>query len=267
MNKVNNVAHRGARSLAPENTMVAFHRGLAEKADLWETDIRPTIDGELVIFHDETLNRTTDAEKKFPKRELFSSGFTLKELKELDAGSWFVETDPFGQIASGALSKEEVEAFRGEKIPTLEEALIFTRDANFPVNLELKKLSDPITEFPMVDRVLETIKRVGINEELIIFSSFYHEWLREIRQKSPQFVLQALVEDIKEVHIDLENPEFDTYNADQSLITDEDIHKLVSKNITVNLYTVNDLAQMKRFIKAGVTNIITDFPQLLGKLL
>lgn len=267
MINVRNVAHRGARSLAPENTLVAFKRGFTEKADLWETDIRPTIDGELVLFHDDTLERTTNVEKKFPHKKFFSSGFTLEELKKLDAGSWFIETDPFGQIASGAVTRKEAEEFKGEKIPTLEEALIFTREINFQVNLELKELSYPIKKFPMVDKVLEVIKRIKIDTDLIIFSSFNHDWLREIREKSPQFVIQALVRNIDTVQIDFENPEFDTYNANQSLITDEKIRELVANNITVNLYTVNDLGQMERFIKAGVTNIFTDYPQRLRKLI
>ncbi|HFD40915.1 MAG TPA: glycerophosphodiester phosphodiesterase, partial [Anaerolineae bacterium] len=90
-----NIAHRGARSLAPENTLVAARKALAVGADLWETDVAVTADGELILFHDDSLVRTTDAERRFPDRAPWTfTTFSLAEIRSLDAGSWFVETDP-----------------------------------------------------------------------------------------------------------------------------------------------------------------------------
>lgn len=264
---VYNIAHRGARSLAPENTMAAFKRGHAENADLWETDVRPTVDGELVLFHDDDLKRTSDAEKKFPGRDLTSSSFTLEELRSLDAGSWFIEADPFGQIAAGALSEDELNSFRGEKIPTLAEGLIFTRDLNWPVNLELKALTDPMKDYPMVDRVFATIDKVGIDHSLIRISSFYHSWLEEISEKWPHIQIQAIIGKIGDTELDWGNLTFSTYNANHFLITEEKIREVTAKNKEVNLFTVNRPEDMKRFIDAGATGIFTDFPQVLDKYL
>ena len=98
-------AHRGARSLAPENTLAAARLALAAGARMWEIDVRMSRDGEIVLIHDPNLERTSDAPGKFPGRSPWLvHDFTLDELKTLDFGSWFSETDPFGQIAAGKIS-------------------------------------------------------------------------------------------------------------------------------------------------------------------
>ena len=118
------IAHRGARSLAPENTLKAAQIACETGADLWETDVAVTRDGHLVLFHDDTLLRCTDAEKKFPLKASFRvEDFDLKEIKTLDAGSYFVETDPFGQISQGNVGREAQTSFIGEPVPLLEEGL------------------------------------------------------------------------------------------------------------------------------------------------
>ncbi|MBW2561125.1 MAG: glycerophosphodiester phosphodiesterase, partial [Deltaproteobacteria bacterium] len=128
------IAHRGARSLAPENTLAAARRAREAGADLWETDVTVTKGGELVLLHDESLTRTTDVRDRFPNREPWHcSAFILREIRLLDAASWFEKADPFGQIAAGVVGKEDLSAYRGERIPTLREALQFTRDTSFPV--------------------------------------------------------------------------------------------------------------------------------------
>ena len=89
-----------------------------------EVDIRSTKDGHLVLLHDDTLVRTTNVSEVFPDREHDSvDTFTLAELKMLDAGSWFLDSDPFDQIRTGMISFPEMEKFQGCTIPTLEEFL------------------------------------------------------------------------------------------------------------------------------------------------
>src|SRR5689334_19964057 len=72
-------AHRGGSALAPENTLVAFEKGLSYGADALELDIHPTRDGEIVVFHDDTLDRTTDGSGRI-------TGFSLDDLRQFDAG-------------------------------------------------------------------------------------------------------------------------------------------------------------------------------------
>ncbi len=257
------IAHRGARSLAPENTIAAARKALELGADLWETDVAVTADEKLILFHDDSLKRTTNVEEAFPDREpwVFTT-FTLQEIRALDAGSWFVEEDPFGQIAAGAVSPEEAESYRGEKVPTLEEALEFTRDAGWAVNLELKRLPSPMEDFPVVQKVLETIRRVGIPLEEVVISSFVHRWLREMHALEPRLEIQALIGYFTSKPIDWSHVgEFHTYNSRNTLTPPEKVHELVEKGEEVNIFTVNDPDEAKRYIEAGVSGLFTDFPQ------
>ena len=168
------IAHRGARSVAPENTLAAADVARKMGADLWETDVNVTKDGELILFHDDTLDRTTDAVTQFPGvAELHClENYTLSHLKTLDLGKVFVEKDPFGCITAGDLTvcenrnisdKEKrivlnddqpmlfgacrsINALLGEKIPTLKEALNYTATHAWPVNLELKQQKNRTVE-------------------------------------------------------------------------------------------------------------------------
>ena len=116
------VAHRGASGYAPEHTIAAYTLAMEQGADYVEQDLTLTRDGLLVCLHDDTLERTTDVEARFPDRAVVENGpdgqpakrwyandFTLAELKTLDAGSWFDAR------------------FAGARIPTLEEAIALVK--------------------------------------------------------------------------------------------------------------------------------------------
>lgn len=262
------IAHRGARSLAPENTLAAARKALEVGADLWETDVAVTNDGELILFHDDSLARTTDVKARFPDRDPWHfTTFTLSELLLLDAGSWFEKADPFGRIAAGLVGREELLAYRNEKIPTLSEALCFTRDASFHVNLELKRLSPPMENFPVVERVLAMIDDAGIDYDRVIISSFNHEWLREVQARNPSLAIQALIGYSEIGPLDWGDLEFETYNARSTLIDENQVRAITEKGISVNLFTVNEEDEMLRFTEAGAAGLITDFPQRAVRLL
>ncbi len=263
-----NIAHRGARSLAPENTLVAARKALEIGADLWETDVSVTADGELILLHDESLTRTTDAARRFPHRAPWTcSTFSLAEILTLDAGSWFVETDPFGQIAAGAVPVHDQVAYQGLPVPTVREALRFTRDAGWRVNLELKQLSPPLESFPLVERVLAVIEETGIAADRVILSSFHHDWLHQAQAKRPDIEVQALIGDPVTAPLDWGDLSFAAYNVCSALITEAKIREVTAQGIAVNLFTVNDASDMRRFIAAGVSGLFTDFPQRLRALL
>lgn len=263
-----NIAHRGARSLAPENTLVAARKAFQIGADLWETDVIVTADEALILLHDDSLARTTDVEARFPDRTPWTvTTFTLDEIRSLDAGSWFVETDPFRQIAAGEVPPGEQSAYRGEKIPTLREALRFTQDSDWRVNLELKRLPPPMEHFPVVERVLELVDELNIAPDRVIISSFHHDWLRQVRALNPAITIQALIGYWEDEPLDWGDLEFETYNALSTLIDEAQIRDLAAKGIAVNLFTVNDERDMRRFIAAGVAGLFTDFPQRLRALL
>lgn len=262
------IAHRGARSLAPENTLAAARKALEVGADLWETDVVVTSDGELILFHDDSLARTTNVKDRFPDRDPWHfTTFTLREIRSLDSGSWFAKTDPFGRIAAGMVTHEDLSAYRNEKIPTLSEALCFTQEASFCINLELKRLPSPMENFPVVERVLAMIDDTGIDYERVIISSFNHEWLREVQARNPSLAIQALIGYSETDPLDWGNLEFETYNARNTLIDEEQIRVITGNGISVNLFTVNEEDEMLRFTEAGAAGLITDFPQRAVRLL
>ncbi len=119
---VNIIAHRGARSLAPENTLAAARKAYSLGADLWETDVAVTADDHLVLMHDDAMMRTIKVSEIFPERvpAAFST-YSLAEIRSLDAGSWFERDDPFGQVAAGAVDRRELTGYAGEKVPMLAE--------------------------------------------------------------------------------------------------------------------------------------------------
>jgi len=262
-----NIAHRGARSIAPENTLLAARRGLEAGADLWEADLAVTRDEQLILFHDDLLVRTTNVQEQFGDRAFdpFST-FSLDEIRSLDAGTWFLEGDPHGQIAAGKLTTEEQAACRGEKVPTLEEALVYTRDAGWKLNLELKFLPDPINDFPVVPRVLAMVDRVRITTEQILISSFNHVWLKEMQSRRPDMEVQALIGYHSDRPLDWGDLAFATYNARHTVIRDEEVLQRKKQGLRINLFTVNEEADMQRFMVLGVDGIITDFPQRLERL-
>ena len=262
-----NIAHRGARSLAPENTLAAARKGLEIGADLWESDVGVTSDGELILFHDDSLARTTDATARFPDRAPWTfTTFTLAEIRSLDAGSWFTESDPFDQIAAGAVTPAESAAYRGEQVPTLREALIFTRDAGWRVNLELKRLPPPHERFPVVERVLALVDELEMPPHQVILSAFNHDWLRQAQALRPDIEVQALIGYSFTEPLDWGDLSFATYNARCTLVTEEKVREVTSQGIAVNLFTVNEEDDMRCFIAAGVTGLFTDFPQKLAAL-
>lgn len=135
------MAHRGNRSVCPENTLVAFQRAFAEEADILETDLRRTADGVFVCIHDETVNRTTDGHGYVAEK-------TLAELKMLDAG--------FGHLQ-----------YAGQRIPTLAELACILPAATF-LALELK--SDDFLQ-PAVCRTLAAeLSKLGIAERTVFVS-------------------------------------------------------------------------------------------------
>ncbi len=267
MNRPLNIAHRGASSLAPENTLAAARKALEAGADLWELDVAVTADHELILFHDDSLARTTDVAQRFPDRVPWTfTTFTLAEIRTLDAGSWFVERDPHQQIAAGAVSPEDQRAYRGEPVPTLREALRFTRDHNWRVNIELKRLPPPLEDFPVVERVLALIDELDMVEQVVI-SSFVHPWLRQIRAQRPEIAVQALIGFSSTEPLDWGDLTFQTYNVRHTLTSPAEVRSRRAQGIAVNPFVVNQPDEMAAYIAAGVAGLITDFPQRLSRVL
>lgn len=156
------VGHRGCK-YAPENTLAAFAEAHSRGAKAVEFDVQCTADGELVLMHDDQLSRTTNGQGRLTDK-------TLAQLRQLDAGSWF--------------SSE----FKGEKIPTLDEALSFCQGKLYPF-IEIKLGPRP-PDFG--DKLLALLTKHQLTEHCQVIS-FDHQVLQELKQRCPQLQVGALI--------------------------------------------------------------------------
>lgn len=167
------IAHKGASHLAPENTIVAGELAVKWEAIGWELDVAISLDGVFFMMHDTSLKRTTNIEEIFPTRiDEPAYNFTFVELQLLDAGTWFVENDPFGTIKAGYVITSEAESFRGEKIPSLEEVLNFTKQNGLLLDVDYYK---PSTNHPFyetyMDLLMEQLNNSGLGKDILMKTS------------------------------------------------------------------------------------------------
>ncbi len=262
-----NIAHRGARSLAPENTMPAFHKAWQVGAHGVETDVSVCSDGKLVLLHDDTLTRTSNVAHIYPARKKHSiSTFRFSELQMLDAGSWFVDTDPFHTLKDGTVNTEESQAFRGCRIPLLEELLSFVKEKSWFVNIEIKPLPKESHSFPVVENVLLLIEKMKLETKHFSISSFHHPFLKIAHKLRPDIELNALIGGGAFQYQQWGDYEFDIYNANVRKTDSQQVANAQQHGCRVNLYTVNDPEEMRYYLALGVEKIITDYPQLLNSL-
>jgi len=263
-----NIAHAGASSLAPQNTIAAGQKALEAGADVWGIDVRSTRDGVLVLMHDETLERTTDVEEVFPERAPWRvADFTLEEIRRLDAGSWFATEDPFGQIEAGSLSTAALHAYVGEPIPTLHEALEFVTAHEWRVDVELKPPDEKGRE-AVARRLVDLIRETETATRVLV-SSFDHDLLREVKRLDPTIPVGALVvfAPLNPVQY-LEELQVEVYLPSVVGFTPELLEQLEERGIKVFVWTYNTREQLKHALGLpGVDGIYTDFPQRLTPML
>lgn len=254
-----NIAHRGARGHAAENTLPAFELGAKLGAHMFELDVHLTADGQVVVHHDDELLRCTDAAARFPGRaSYFVSDFSLRELQSLDAGSWF----------GGAHAA----------VPTLEEVLALAKALGRFVNVELKTI--PRMYRQLVARVFSCVDHCDMRDRVLI-SSFDHQSLLDVRAHCERVAtgvlcsgrLARLPEYLELLDADAYHPSCSSdcdsmglHAADGGLDT-RTISSLRAAGKHINVWTCNDPVHMQRLLAAGVTGIITDYPDRLAPLL
>lgn len=264
------IAHRGARSLAPENTILAARKAVEAGADMWELDVSVTADGELFVMHDDTLERTCNVEQVFPDRYPWNvQDFTLAEVHQLDCGSWFIEEDPFQQIAAGNVSAADLETYKGAKAPTLREALEFTRDNHWSVNIEIKEQPDDATAVLAVEKTVALVQELGMDDgRQVVISSFEHAYLHQVREMNDRIPIQILTSvDIQDLDQYLASFGTNYLNPKAIVWSPAELKEMSANGILCNVWTVNEEAEMRAMIDANVNGIITDFPQRLSLLL
>jgi glycerophosphoryl diester phosphodiesterase len=227
--------------------MPAFQKALEMQADMIELDILVTIDGIPIVFHDPLLDKKTNGKGKV-------SGYNLKEIKELDAGSWF-DTE-----------------YRGVQILTLEELLLWAKN-KIALNIEIKsEASDPESrnrgEESIELKVIELVRKYDMQYHVML-SSFSHSSVEKLRKFAPEMTV-GLLYDRKASN--KAKPEelvrkyaADSFNCRWRDLSHSSRNSLINHGIPIYIYTVNTTFWMKRMMKAGVNGIFSDRPDLLRK--
>ena len=263
-----NIAHRGASSLAPENTLAAAQKALASGAEMWEVDVGLTADSRLILLHDDSLIRTSNATELFPnRRPWLLHQFTLAEIRRLDFGSWYIQTDPFGQIATGQVTADDLAAYTGEAVPTLAEALAFTRVNDWRINVEIKDLSGTASDAHVVKKLVKLVEEMKMIDRSLI-SSFNHHYLQQIKAMNPRIATAVLVEEaVTNPRELLRRLAAQAYHPPASAIQPQQIAELRrAGGFEINVWTVDEVDLMERLIEAGVSGIITNFPHRLRQV-
>lgn len=225
------VGHRGAKGLAPENTMPAFQIAADLRIDGVEFDVQRTRDGQLIVFHDENVKRVTGVEGMV-------EAMTLDEIKALDAGSSF-----------GA-------EFAGERIPTLREVLDFLRQTDLLLFIELK---DPWRYAGMEASIIALLREFDLVERTQI-RSFYHAALHLIHALDPEIAVSELWLDRLPTDDEVIYKTIDAYHR---LYTAENIAQIHRRGQKATAWTVDDLDEAQRLMAAGIDGLATDYPDRL----
>jgi glycerophosphoryl diester phosphodiesterase len=237
--RVQVLAHRGASAYAPENTLAAFRLAIEQQADWLEMDVQQTKDGQLVVFHDLRIERTTNGSGAL--REL-----TLEQVRALDAGAWF---DP---------------RFAGERVPTFEEVVALAQQHNVRIFPEVK---DPRLYPGIEERVAAVISAYGYEESTIV-QSFDMASLERLHQLSPHLKLAALYTVAMPLRGDppagvtVVGPPWEMVVADPTLVRDAHAN---GRQLVV--WSVDSIAAVRPLLDARVDGIITNRPDAVRAVL
>jgi glycerophosphoryl diester phosphodiesterase len=230
-------AHRGAKRVAPENTIPAFEAAIRLGADGVELDVQYTSDGKLVVFHDLSLEKTSSGQGRV-------SAHTFDDLRTLDAGSHF--------------SPE----FAGTPIPTLDEALE-TAKGKLLVNIELKTIE--VSQSGLGPDVVEVVQRHGMVDDVVI-SSFNPFALRKSKTTGPKIehalLLAADLAGWTRWGLTLRHSRAEGLHPEKGMVTPEYMAAARKRKMPVRVWTVSEEAEMRRLAGLGVDAIISDIPDV-----
>ncbi len=224
------MAHRGASTEAPENTMAAFQKAIDDMADYIELDVQLTNNGEVIVMHDSNAYRTTGVDANIVN-------MTYKEVKTLDAGSWF--------------SDEYV----GENVPSLKEVLELTQ-GKIKLNIELKPEDNGTA---LAKNTVRLIEKYNMVNDCVI-TSFSESALKAVKTYNQEikvgYILSAAYGDF----YDMKNVDFFSVNA--AFLSKRTIDAIHNSGKRVYAWTVNNKEAIKNLTNKGVDGIITDNPVL-----
>ena len=226
-------AHRGARAEAPENTLPAFELAIAQKADGVEFDVQFTADGELVVIHDETVERTTDGHGRVV-------AYSLAQLQRLDASA--------GKPG-----------FAGVPIPTLAQVLELLRPTDLELNIELK---NSVEDYPgLEEAVIEAVDEFGLVDRVVL-STFNHYSLKKLADLKAPSPLGMLYSDplyrpwryASKLGVAALHP------PARYVTSSRFVRKAHAAGLEVRPWVVNGERRLERMFRWGVDAVFTDYP-------
>ncbi|XP_048837157.1 glycerophosphodiester phosphodiesterase domain-containing protein 5 [Brienomyrus brachyistius] len=256
------IGHRGAPMLAPENTQMSFQKAMEAGGNGLETDVVISYDGVPFLMHDTTLRRTTNIQEVFPNRtSSLASMFTWSEVQQLNAGSWFLSRDPFGTASS--LDQDDQARARNQSVPTLKDFLDLAADHGTLVIFDLQR---PPMDHPYHDTWINRTLEVILNESYIHSSQVL--WLpSEERQ-----LVQELDPELQQTSgscdslDELQEDNIVNLNLHYSSMSQEQIHKYASVNISTNLYVITQPWLYSLAWCAGAQSVTTNGVHILTAL-
>ena len=232
------IAHRGASGYAPENTLVAFKKALDMGAKAVEFDVQMTQDGQLVVIHDYTLDRTTSGSGMIMDTD-------YEDIKEFDAGSWFATE------------------YRGERVPLLKNVLqLFPADVE--INIEIKKFL--LDERKLEEDIYGLVKEMNMMDQ-VVFSSFDHHCLKNLRNYSDTRIGILISSSMIEPLTYMKSQQLVSHSINQKVafIDKELVEDDHNNQIKVLSYTVNDRKIAEYFETIGVDGIFSNYPDIMSK--
>ncbi|KGX84418.1 glycerophosphodiester phosphodiesterase [Pontibacillus litoralis] len=246
-----NVPHRGASAYAPEHTIVSYELGQQMSGDYVEIDLQMTKDGELIAMHDDTLERTTGESGDV-------SAYTLAEIKQMDAGSWFNDTFP-------SLAQDYYEQLT---IPTLEELFLhFGTGVRYYIEIKSPRENDGIEE-----KLLQMMDAHNISSKDVLIQSFSVRSLKNVQRLNEDISLVQLLRYDQKAR--MTKNELEAYKqyaigigANYEQLHEEYVHQVRQNGLELHAYTVNKKEDMHRLLDWGVTGIFTNYPDRLREVL
>lgn len=250
------LAHRGASGYAPEHTFAAYELAKRMKADYIEIDLQMTKDGELIAMHDESVDRTTNGKG-------LVKDLSLKDVKKLDAGSWFNEVYP------DKARKEYV----GLKVPTLREVLQeFSLSCNLYIETKSPELNPGLEE-----KLIDVLKEYSLlpaegKSGRIMIQSFSPDSLKKLHQLDDSLPLIQLLSYYTHAVIgETEIEKLKKYAVGIGMhftaINPSYVKKVRDAGLLIHPYTVNDPNDMKMLLDWGVTGMFTNYPDQLYEVI
>ncbi len=232
------IGHRGAAAYAPENTIESIHTAADMGVQWVELDVKLTKDMVPVLFHDETLERTTNGSGPLAETD-------LSHLRELEAGSWFSE------------------GFAGIRVPTLEEAIEVLIERGLGLNLEIKPC--PGREVETAEAALDILSQYWDDHNRLLISSFQHGSLQTAKEMALDWHRALLLnenhpENWQEI---AEHLEVSCVNFNGNTLEADKLHEILDAGYASCAYTINEPELARLLQGLGVTSLISDAPDIV----